>query len=281
MKFRAFEPIDLKNSMNVLSVIHIPLSQIFPDPNQPRKNFQEHALEELARSIKQHGIIQPVILRQVEVGRYQIIAGERRWRASKIAELEEIQAIIRTDKIEEDVAISLIENIQREELNPIELAKAFHRLYQDYHLSHEAIAEIVGKSRATVTNVLRLLNLAEEVQILLVNNKLEMGHARALLTLSSEKQILYAQRILEKNMTVRDAERLVQKYKRPKSEKIIPYSDEVNLWLKKLSSSLSSKVVIDINDEGQGQMIIHFASKSEAEWLVHHVTNNIKLPELE
>lgn len=281
MKFRAFEPIDLKNSEDILSITQIPLSQIFPDPNQPRKNFQEHALEELAASIKQHGIIQPIILRQIEVERYQIIAGERRWRASKIAELEEIPAIVRTDKSEEDAAISLIENIQREELNPIELAKAFHRLYQNHHLSHEAIAEMVGKGRATVTNVLRLLNLAEEVQILLVNNKLEMGHARALLTLSSEQQILYARLIIEKNMTVRDAERLVQKYKRPKSEKMLPYTSEVNLWLKKLSSSLSSKVAIDINDKGQGKMIIHFSSVTEADWLVQHFADNIKLPELE
>jgi len=281
MKFRAFEPIDLKNSEDVSSVIQIPLSQIFPDPNQPRKNFQEIALEELAKSIKQHGIIQPIILRQVERQRYQIIAGERRWRASKIAELKEIPAIIRTDKPEEDVAISLIENIQREERNSMELAKAFQRLNQDHHLSHEAIAEMVGKSRATVTNVLGLLNLAEEVQILLADNKLEMGHAITLLTLAPEQQIRYSQVIFEENMTVRDAERLVQKYKKPQDEKISPYSTEVNLWIKKLSNSLSSKVAIDINEKGQGKMTIHFASMAEADWLVHNFINNIKLPELE
>jgi ParB family transcriptional regulator, chromosome partitioning protein len=281
MKFRAFEPISLKTNVDALSIIQIPLSQIFPDPNQPRKNFQKHALEELASSIKQHGIIQPVILRQVAVERYQIIAGERRWRASKIAELEEIPAIIRTNNPKEDIAISLIENIQREELNPIELAKAFHSLHQDYHLSHEAIAEMVGKGRATVTNILRLLNLAEEVQILLVENKLEVGHAKTLLTFSSEEQIRYAHLIIEKNMTVRDIERLVQKCKQPQNAKIAPYSTEVKLWIKKLSNSLCSKVAIDINEKGQGRVVIHFSSLSEADWLVNHFTDNIKLPELD
>ena len=281
MKFRAFEPLDLKNNEGVLSVVQIPLFQIFPDPDQPRKNFQEHTLEELAASIKQHGIIQPIIVRQIAIEQYQIIAGERRWRASKIAGLAVIPAIIRTDKVEDSAAISLIENIQREELNPIELAKAFYRLNQDYHLSHEAIAEIIGKGRATVTNFLRLLNLVEEVQLLLVENKLEIGHARTLLTLSPEQQIHFAHRIIEKSMTVRGAEKLVQKFKQPQTEKITPYSTEVSFWIKKLTDSLSSNVAIDINEKGQGRVIIHFSSPREADWLVQHFVDNIKLPELE
>jgi ParB family chromosome partitioning protein len=265
MKFQAFQ---------------IPLNQIFPDPKQPRKKFSEANLVELAASIKQHGIIQPIIVTQLTTDQYQIIAGERRWRAAKIAELTVIPAIIRADKLQENMAIALIENIQREELNPIELAKAFYRLNHEYQLSHEAIAEMIGKGRVTVTNVLRLLNLTEEVQMLLLENKLEMGHARTLLTLSPEQQIQYAQLIIQKDMTVREAEKLVQKYKQPEKEKITPYSTEVNLWIKKLSDAFPSKVAIDINDKGQGKMIIHFASVSEADCLVQHFVSH-KVSELE
>lgn len=281
MKFPAFEPIDLKNDVNVSSVIQIPLSQVFPNANQPRNNFQENSLNELADSIKQYGVIQPIIVRQLKKEYYQIIAGERRWRASRVAKLEMIPAIIKVDKPQEDIAISLIENIQREALNPIELAKAFHCLHQEHDLSHEAIAEMVGKGRATVTNVLRLLNLTEKVQLLLIENKLEMGHARTLLTLSPEQQLQYAQLIIEKNMTVREAERFVQKYKQPQNEKIASYSEEVNFWIEKLSNSLSSKVAIDINEKGQGRVIIHFSSPSEADRLVQYFANSIKIPELE
>jgi len=178
MKFPAFEPIDLKNNVDAFSVEELYLSKITPDKNQPRKNFHEIALEELASSIKQHGVIQPIIVRQLDAESYQIIAGERRWRASRIAGLKVIPAIVKTNEAQENVAISLIENIQREELNPIELAEAFYKLNKNHELSHEAIAAMVGKSRATVTNLLRLLNLSNEVRVLLVEGQLEMGHAR-------------------------------------------------------------------------------------------------------
>lgn len=272
MKFPAFEPIDLKNNVDTFSVVELFLTQVSPDPNQPRKNFHEGALEELASSIKQHGVIQPIIVKQCDTtDKYQIIAGERRWRASQMAGLEVIPAIIQTNKAHEDVAISLIENIQREELNPIELAEAFYQLTKDHNLSHEAIATMVGKSRATVTNLLRLLNLSKDVRDLLVNGKLEMGHARCLLTLPSEQQSMLAQKIVEKNLTVRDAERLVQLCKLPNEKKIQPYANEVNSWVKKLSNSLSSKVAVNINEKGEGKVVIHFSSPDEVDWLVEQL----------
>jgi len=271
MKFPAFEPIDLKNSIDSFSIEELYLTKISPDPNQPRKKFDEITLEELASSIKQHGVIQPIIVRQMNIGHYQIIAGERRCRAAQIAGLTAIPAIIqKNNDVQEDVAISLIENIQREELNPIELAESFYKLNKNYHLSHEAIAAMIGKSRTTVTNLLRLLNVSKEVKEFLIDRLLEMGHAKALLTLPPEKQTALAKKIIEDKLTVRDAERLVQLIKRPKEKKAMPYVSEVNTWVNKLSRSLSSKVAININERGEGKVVIHFTSPDEVDWLVEH-----------
>ncbi len=277
MKFPAFEPIDLKNNVDAFSVEEIYLSKIIPDPDQPRKNFHEVALDELASSIKQHGVIQPIIVRQLdESGCYQIIAGERRWRASQIAGLKVIPSIIqKNSEAQENVAISLIENIQREELNPIELAESFYKLNTNHELSHEAIAAMVGKSRATVTNLLRLLNLSNEVRVFLIEGQLEMGHARALLTLASEQQITLAQKIIEKKLTVRDAERLVQLCKQPKQQKAAPFANQVDKWVGKLSRSLSSKVAVNINERGEGKVVIHFSSPDEVDWLVDHFEDKV------
>ncbi len=275
MKFPAFEPIDLKSNVGAFSVEEINLLKISPDKNQPRKSFDEVALEELASSIKQHGVIQPIIVKQIDVERYQIIVGERRWRAAQIAGLAVIPSIVQKDKeIQENVAISLIENIQREELNPIELAESFYKLNKNYKLSHETIATMVGKSRATITNLLRLLNLSIEVRGMLIDGLLEMGHARALLTLPSEQQSALAQRIVENKLTVRDAERLVQLRRKPLGvKKATPYAGEADSWSKKLSQQLSSTVVVSINKKGEGKVVIHFASPEEAERLIHTILN--------
>jgi len=270
MKFPAFEPIDMRNNVDTFSVEEIYLSKITPDPNQPRKFFHEDALEELASSIKQHGVIQPIIVRKRDVEGYQIVAGERRWRASHIAGLEVIPAIVQTREAQENLAISLIENIQREDLNPIELAESFYKLNKNHELSHEAIAVMVGKSRATVTNLLRLLNLSEEVRALLIEGHLEMGHARALLTLPPEQQTALAQKIVKKKLTVRDAERLVQLSKQPKAIKATPFAVEVDTWIRQLSRSLPSKVAVNINERGEGKVVIHFSSPDEVDWLVEH-----------
>lgn len=274
MKFPAFEPIDLKNDALSFKISELSLLQIIPDKNQPRKIFNEESLEDLAASIQQHGVIQPIIVKNVpSSNKYLIIAGERRWRAAGMAKLITIPAIIQDEKSEGNIAISLIENIQREELNPIELAEAFYQLNTSHGLSHEAIATLVGKSRAAITNFLRLLNLSDHVRDLLINGRIEMGHARALLTLPSEKQVLLAQKILDKNLTVRDVERLVQisKDSNEDTEKHSPYAEEVNAWVSKLTKKLSSKVSVKINDKGEGRVVIYFSSPDEVDWLVEQV----------
>ncbi len=275
MKFPAFEPIDLKNDALSFKISELSLLQIIPDKNQPRKIFNEESLEDLAASIQQHGVIQPIIVKNVpSSNKYLIIAGERRWRAAGMAKLITIPAIIQDEKSEGNIAISLIENIQREELNPIELAEAFYQLNTSHGLSHEAIATLIGKSRAAITNFLRLLNLSDYVRDLLVNGRVEMGHARALLTLPSDKQALLAQKILDKNLTVRDVERLVQISKNSSNEnteKHSPYAEEVNAWVSKLTKKLSSKVSVKINDKGEGRVVIYFSSPDEVDWLVEQV----------
>lgn len=267
MKFPAFAPIDFRSNIGPFDIIEVSLSKVIPDPKQPRKNFDPSRLEELVISIKQHGVIQPIIVKISGEDQYQIIAGERRWRAAKMAGLQAIPAIVQNNDSQENVAISLIENIQREELNPIELAEAFFRLSTEYQLSHESIAAMVGKSRATVTNLLRLLNLSKYVRELLISGDLEMGHARALLTLSADDQIALAQKIVEKNLTVRDSERLVQMSKSPKDQKQPAFAMEVDRWVQQLSDGLSSKVSVNINEKGEGRVVIHFASPDEMNWL--------------
>lgn len=275
MKFRAFEPINLKEEDNI-GLKEISLSQIFPNTDQPRKNFDVITLQELSASIKQYGVLQPIIVKAVTKDLYQIIAGERRWRASKLAELNTIPAIVKKNSPQENSAISLIENIQRDQLNPIELAESFQELNESHQMSHEAIAQMLGKSRATVTNLLRLLSLAPTVRKLLIGSKLEMGHARALLTLPAEKQIILAQKIVEKQLSVRDTEKLVQQLKSQRGEKSIPYADEVDQWVKKMSQALSSKVSVKINERGEGRVVIHFGSPEEMDWLAEQVIAKVE-----
>lgn len=277
MKFAAFDPIDLKNNAIDIEVIKIPLCQIIADCQQPRKNFIQNSLEELALSIKQYGVIQPIIVKKLDNKVYQIIAGERRWRASIIAELKTIPAIIQYHDEKKNFAISLIENIQREELNPIELAKSYYKLSSEHGLSHEFIATMVGKNRVTITNFLRLLNLSDNVQDLLIDSKLEIGHAKALLTLPFEKQEILAQEIVEKKLTVRDTERLVQNSKPLLQEKNNFFTEEINHWERCLSEVFSSKVNVNINEKGKGKIVIHFNTPNEAEWIVN-ILKNINNP---
>ncbi|PNT87809.1 ParB/RepB/Spo0J family partition protein [Coxiella burnetii] len=240
---------------------------------QPRKGWIKESLQELVNSIKSQGIIQPLIVRQIQTNRYEIIAGERRWRAAKEAGLKKVPAIIRNVDDTTALAFALIENIQRENLNPIDEALAFSRLRDEFSMSHAAISETVGRSRTAVTNILRLLSLDDSVKVLLQTDKLEMGHARALLTLPKDQQILFAQKIIDKNLTVREAEKLVQFAKTPKETKPAPYADEVQGWVNQLSRSLSSKIAININEKGEGKVIIHFTSPEEVDWLVEHFTD--------
>lgn len=277
MKFPAFDPIDIKNNAISLLVEELCTSQIFPDSDQPRKTFNESSLNDLASSIKKHGILQPIIVHLKSCDKYEIIAGERRWRAAKIAKIDKIPAIIRQSDPEKNTVISLIENIQRENINPIELAKAFFKLKNDYNLSHEEIGILVGKSRVTVTNLSRLLNLPEEIQELLISGKLDMGHARAILVLPKDEQEKIVDKIISENLTVRDTENLVCSFKQSNKNKFTFYKKEIDIWTSKLSKIFSSKVSIKMSENGRGKLLINFSSIEEIDSLVDELTDkNIK-----
>ena len=198
------------DTANASSISEIALSQIIANPNQPRQNFDEEALQELSDSIREHGVISPITLRQNEDGTYMIIAGERRWRASKMAGLKTIPAYVRTAKDEQVMEWALVENIQREDLDAIEIALAYQRLMTDYKLTQEQMADRVGKKRATVANYLRLLKLPAEIQMGIKEHRLDMGHARAILSSqSTEQQLALYRRVLGEGLSVRRVEELV------------------------------------------------------------------------
>ena len=195
-----------KDTLKMLSV-----TQLQPGKYQPRTHMDQDSLQQLAESIKAQGIMQPILVRRLEDGRHEIIAGERRWRAARLAGLSEVQVLVREVADEAALAMALIENIQRENLNPLEEATGILRLINEFNMTHQVAAEAVGRSRSAVTNLLRLLNLAKPVQELLMQNKIDMGHARALIGLSEGKQAEIAHEVAQKSLSVRETERLVQK----------------------------------------------------------------------
>lgn len=277
MKFPAFEPINLQNDMPSLEAIDLRLSQIEPDNNQARKIFSDTLLEELASSIREHGVIQPILVREIENGRskYQIIAGERRWRAAKKVGLEKIPAIIKKYDKTNNMAVSLIENIQRENLNPLEEAQAIQRLLVECCMTHSDIAKTLSRSRATITNLLRLLTLTHEVKEMLHAKLLEMGHARALLSLPYEQQIDIAKIIVKKSLSVRETEKLVQRLNMPQNKQEFlltsQFEKKTDDWIAQLSKQLSSKVNMHFNSDGKGRVVINFDSLEEADWLMAHL----------
>jgi ParB family chromosome partitioning protein len=241
------------------SISEIALDTIIANPDQPRRTFDEEALQELADSIREHGVISPITLRDNGDGTYMIIAGERRFRASKIAGLDRIPAYIRTAKDEQVMEWALIENIQREDLDAIEIALAYQRLMDDYNLTQERMSERVGKKRATVANYLRLLKLPAEIQVGIKEKKIDMGHARAILsTPSAERQLELYQRILREGLSVRKVEALAQEdkkeSKKPKDKTGNPYE----MLEKELSSRLGQKVVIREN-----KLVISYSNEQE------------------
>lgn len=246
------------------SISEIALSQIIANPDQPRRTFDEEALEELADSIREHGVISPITLRDNGDGSYMIIAGERRFRASKLAGLEQIPAYIRTAKDEQVMEWALIENIQREDLDAIEIALAYQRLMDDYNLTQERMSERVGKKRATVANYLRLLRLPAEIQVGIKEKKIDMGHARAILAApSAERQLDLYQRILREGLSVRKVEALAQEEKKEKKA-ATPKSNSYSTLQKEISKKSGfavkiqeNKVIIAFNDENELQQIIH------------------------
>ena len=234
----------------------VKLTAVEPNRDQPRKNFDEDALLELAESIKQFGLLQPILVQERD-GYYEIIAGERRWRAAKIAGLKEVPVIIKNLTDQEIVEISLIENIQREDLNPIEEAQAYKRLLNEFHLKQDEVAERVSKSRTAVTNSMRLLKLCDEVQQMVVNEMITTGHARALLSIEDpEEQYMIAQKVFDEKMSVREVEKLVKNLHKPeKPKKAENKSLEViyqNIE-EKLKESLGTKVSISSKDNGAGK----------------------------
>ncbi len=259
------------------SINEIAVSKINPNPNQPRREFDQDALRELADSIREIGIIQPVTLREMEDGTYQIIAGERRWRASQMAGLEHIPAYIRTADDEKTMQMALVENIQREDLNAIEIALAYQNLIEISHLTQDQLSERVGKKRATVANYLRLLKLPAQVQVALRNKEVDQGHARALLGLNDpKKQVkLYAE-IREKGYSVRQVEEMVKALNngetvssgRKKIEGAPKLPEEYNALRTQLSSFFGTKVQMTCSNKGKGKITIPFTSEEELENII-------------
>ena len=230
------------------SLQHFPLDMIQPGKYQPRVDMSQESLEELADSIRAQGLVQPIVVRPVADGKYEIVAGERRWRASRMAGLEVVPVLIRDVSDRSAIAMALIENIQRENLNPMEEANALSRLREEFEMTHQQAAEAVGKSRAAVTNLLRLRNLNDDVKKLVENCDLEMGHARALLGLEGEQQSEVASQIVEKGLSVRETEQLIRRVQKPKkspqkqSESELEQLDEIEQAIKhKLDSAFSIK----------------------------------------
>ncbi len=240
---------------------------------QPRVQMDEIALLSLAESIKKQGVMQPILVRPIENApfdspRYEIIAGERRWRAAQLANLEEIPVLIRTIDNETALAMALIENIQREDLNPLEEARGLKRLAEEFQLSHQEIATAIGRSRANVGNVMRLLNLCESVQQLLLEGKLDMGHARAILTLPPATQIALAQKIVQKGLSVREVESEVARLEKGGEKKRpAPNLDLIRLE-EELAEHLSAKVMIRSSQKGTGRLTIHFTDHAQLEHLL-------------
>lgn len=253
----------------------VKLSKVEPNREQPRKNFDEDSLQELAESLKQFGMLQPILV-QNRGDYYEIIAGERRWRAAKIAGLKEVPVIVRELTDQEIVEISLIENIQREDLNPIEEAQAYKRLLTEFHLKQDEVAERVSKSRTAVTNSMRLLKLCDEVQKMVVDDMISTGHARALISIEDpEEQYLIAQKIFDEKLSVREVEKLVKNlHKPPKPPK------EENKTLQaiyqeiseRLKQSLSTKVSVSAKQNGAGKIEIEFYNHEDLERLLERIT---------
>lgn len=253
--------------------IFVKISKIEPNREQPRKDFKEEQLQELADSIRQYGVLQPLLV-QKKGDLYEIIAGERRWRAAKLAGVKEIPVVIREYGKQQAMEIALIENVQREDLNPIEEAVAYQRLMQEFHLKQEEIAERVSKNRSTITNSMRLLNLAPEVQQMLMEGLITSGHARALLSLSdSGQQILLAERIIRDHLSVREVEKAVKALgKAPKEKKKEKEDEALELIFKNLEERMKTvvgtKVNINRKDRSKGKIEIEYYSEAELERIV-------------
>ena len=252
---------------------HLPLDLIQRGKYQPRRDMDPTALEELAQSIKTHGVMQPIVVRPLDDGRFEIVAGERRWRACQQAGLEKIPAMVRELPDEAAIAMALIENIQREDLNPVEEAMALQRLQQEFQLTQQQVADAVGKSRVTISNLLRLIALPEEIKTLLSHGDLEMGHARALLGLPAEQQVEGARHVVARGLTVRQTEALVRQWLsgKPKVEAPVKADPDISRLEQRLAERLGSPVQIKHGQKGKGQLVIRYSSLDELQGVLAHI----------
>jgi len=256
---------------------HLPVEFIQRGKYQPRRDMHQEALEELASSIKAQGVMQPIVVRPIahqgDGARYEIIAGERRWRATQLAGLDKIPAVIRDVSDEAAIAMSLIENIQREDLNPMEEAVALKRLQDEFELTHQQVAEAVGKSRTTVTNLLRLMGLTEDVKTMLEHGDLEMGHARSMLSLDAAEQRDVARQVVAKGLSVRQTEALVRRVQ--EGYLTVTPVEKVSNDVKKLEEGLSQKVGVPVtlshNAKGKGKLVLNYNNLDELDGILSHL----------
>jgi len=268
-----------KGSSNEGRPLMLPISKIKRDKSQPRENFNEDKLQELADSLLEHGMIEPLVVAQ-DGDYYTIITGERRWRAAKIAELKEVPVIVRSFSSErEKLAVQIVENLQREDLNPIEVAKGYQRLKEEFEATDDEVAKTVGKSRAAVTNFIRLLRLDQRVQQMVIDEKLSMGHVRTLLAIEDgDKQYDVAQDAFDKNLSVRELEKEVKKLTAPKkaSKKkvdLTQYQVHFDKYADLLAQRLGVKVVVDLKEKNQGKLVIDFYSTDDFDKLYERLSN--------
>ena len=270
---KAQEPEKKEEDSDIGKELMVKVTSIEPNREQPRKDFNEEAMGELAESMKVYGVLQPLLV-QKKGDYYEIIAGERRWRAAKLAGLKEVPVVIREYTKQQTMEIALIENVQREDLNPIEEAKAYQRLIQEFELKQEEIAARVGKSRVTITNSMRLLKLDERVQEMLIQNQITGGHARALLTVEDgELQYKLAGKIIAENLSVREIEKIVKSLSKKKNPKEKNVEDESLALIfrdleERMKSAMGTKVSINRKDKNKGRVEIEYYSESELERIV-------------
>lgn len=252
---------------------HLPIEFIQPGKYQPRIDMRTESLEELAQSIRAQGVMQPIVVRSLTSTKYEIIAGERRWRACQLAGLDKIPVIIKEVDDSSAIAMALIENIQRENLNPVEEAMALKRLQDEFELTQQEVADAVGRSRAAVANLLRLMSLQHEVRTFLEHGDLEMGHARALLSLAPEQQVNAARTVIGKSLSVRQTEALVRKLqegKTPTTNNSQPDADILSLQ-DQLSEKLGAEVLVEHNAKGKGRLIFKYSSLDQLDGILAHI----------
>ncbi|MFW2570108.1 MULTISPECIES: ParB/RepB/Spo0J family partition protein [Legionella] len=267
--------VNLLNEKATTERLNLAIDSLQPGKYQPRAEIEEAPLAELAASIKQQGLLQPLVVREIANGRYEIIAGERRWRACQLIGFTEVPVVLRQVDDETAMAIALVENLQREDLNAMDQARAMHRLTDEFDLTHQQVADLLGKSRTAVSNYLRLLGLNTEVKQFLEHGDLDMGHARALLMLSDEQQSQVAQLVVAKNLSVRETEKLVARVKNGKPEtgvkgEITPLIQE---QIETLTQRLKTPVKIKPGKAGKGTLVIHYDTLQNLQTVIKQLIN--------